>query len=129
MLGGLGVIFALLGAGLLVNARDFRRRALRAQGNVVGLRRSSSSEGDVFYSIVRFTTAYGQAVEAETRFASNPPPARPGQTVTVMYDPSDPHRMRIDTPLGRGSLLGGIFLGVGLVLLLVGVGVGVATLL
>ncbi|MFF4776862.1 DUF3592 domain-containing protein [Microtetraspora fusca] len=129
VLGLLGVTFTLVGAGLLANARAFRRRALRAQGHVVGLRRSDSSDGVVFYPIVRFATAYGQPVEAESRFGSNPPSARPGQTVTVMYDPADPRRIRIDNLTGSGVLLGGIFLGVGLVLLIAGIGVGAATLL
>ncbi|MEV0970696.1 DUF3592 domain-containing protein [Microtetraspora glauca] len=129
VLGLIGVIFSLVGAGLLINAREFRRRALRAPGHVVGLRRSDSGDGPTFYPIVRFMTAYGQEVETQSRFGSNPPAARPGQTVTVMYDPADPRRIRIDNATGNGTLLGGIFLGVGLLLLLAGIGVGVASVL
>ncbi|MEV0975074.1 DUF3592 domain-containing protein [Microtetraspora glauca] len=129
VLGLHGVIFTLLGAGLLINARNFRKRALRAQGQVVGLRRSESSEGYVYYPILRFTTVYGQVVQAESDVGSDPPSARQGQHVAIMYDPADPARLRIDNLTDSGTLLAGIFLGVGLLLLFSGIAVGVVTIL
>jgi hypothetical protein len=79
----------------------------------------------VYYSIIRFTTVYGQQIEAETSFGSNPPPARPGEQVPVLYDPARPTRIRIDSLTGRGTLLGVIFLVVGLALFVAGAGVAV----
>ncbi|GIH48444.1 Protein of unknown function [Microbispora rosea] len=126
ILSGIGLVFGLIGGGITMNAREFRRRAQRARGLVVGLRASRSDDGTSYYPTIRFTTVYGQQVEAETTFGSNPPPARPGEEVTVLYDPARPTRIRIDSAAGSGTLLGGIFLAVGIVLFTAGAGVALA---
>lgn len=126
ILSGVGLVFGLIGGGVLRNAREFRRRAQRTRGLVVGLRASSSGDGTVYYPTIRFTTLYGQQVEAETPYGSSPPPARPGQEVPVLYDPATPTRVRIDSAVGSGTLLGGIFLVLGIVLFTAGAGVALA---
>lgn len=126
ILSGLGLVFGLIGGGITMNAREFRRRAQRSRGLVVGLRASRSDDGTTYYPTIRFTTVYGQQVEAETTYGSNPPPARPGEEVTVLYDPARPTRIRIDSAAGRGTLLGGIFLAVGIILFTAGAGVALA---
>ncbi|MEV1203558.1 DUF3592 domain-containing protein [Microbispora rosea] len=126
ILSGIGLVFGLIGGGITMNAREFRRRAQRARGLVVGLRASRSDDGTSYYPTIRFTTVYGQQVEAETTFGSNPPPARPGEEVTVLYDPARPTRIRIDSAAGSGTLLGGIFLAVGIILFTAGAGVALA---
>ncbi|MGI5158245.1 DUF3592 domain-containing protein [Microbispora sp. CA-102843] len=126
ILAGLGLVFGLIGGGITMNAREFRRRAQRTRGLVVGLRASRSDDGTSYYPTIRFTTMYGQQVEAETTYGSNPPPARPGEEVTVLYDPARPTRIRIDSAAGNGTLLGGIFLAVGIVLFTAGAGVALA---
>ncbi|GIH64616.1 MULTISPECIES: DUF3592 domain-containing protein [Microbispora] len=126
ILSGLGLVFGLIGGGITMNAREFRRRAQRTRGLVVGLRASRSDDGTSYYPTIRFTTLYGQQVEAETTYGSNPPPARPGEEVTVLYDPARPTRIRIDSAAGSGTLLGGIFLAVGIVLFTAGAGVALA---
>ncbi|WP_182902246.1 DUF3592 domain-containing protein [Microbispora sp. H10830] len=126
ILSGLGLVFGLIGGGITMNAREFRRRAQRSRGLVVGLRASRSDDGTTYYPTIRFTTVYGQQVEAETTYGSNPPPARPGEEVTVLYDPARPTRIRIDSAAGSGTLLGGIFLTVGIVLFTAGAGVALA---
>ncbi|MEU6410495.1 DUF3592 domain-containing protein [Microbispora sp. NPDC046933] len=123
ILAGLGLVFGLIGGGITMNAREFRRRAQRTRGLVVGLRASRSDDGTSYYPTIRFTTIHGQQVEAETTYGSNPPPARPGEEVPVLYDPARPTRIRIDSAAGSGTLLGGIFLAVGIVLFTAGAGV------
>ncbi|MEU7913815.1 DUF3592 domain-containing protein [Microbispora bryophytorum] len=123
ILSGLGLVFGLIGGGITMNAREFRRRAQRTRGLVVGLRASRSDDGTSYYPTIRFTTVYGQQVEAETTYGSNPPPARPGEEVTVLYDPARPTRIRLDSAAGSGALLGGIFLAVGVALFTAGAGV------
>jgi hypothetical protein len=68
-------------------------------------------------------------VEAETPIGSNPPSATPGQQVPVLYDPAKPTRIRIDSVMGSGTLLGAIFLVVGLVMFAAGAGVAVTQVL
>lgn len=94
-----GLVFAAIGAVTLMSQARFRRRARTAPGIITGLRAArtrGSGAGELgsqraCYPTVRFTTAAGQEVEAESRLATNPP-GRPGQQVTVRYDPADPRR-------------------------------------
>ena len=109
-----------------MNAREFRRRARRTRGMVVRLRASRSGDGTVYYPTIRFTTTYGQQVEAETTHGSNPPPALPGEEVPVLYDPAKPTRIRVDSLAGSGTLLGVVFLAIGIVLFAAGAGVALA---
>jgi hypothetical protein len=124
----IGVILAVVGGAVVLNARDFRRRAHRGQGRVVRLRatRTGVSGSDrrgsaVYHPILRFTTADGEQVEAESPIGSNPPPAKLGEQVSILYDSADPTQVRIDSARGGGMLLGGILIGIGLLLLVIGV--------
>ena len=44
---------------------------------------------------VEFTTADGTPVLATSHIGTNPRPGKVGQTVTVMYDPRNPQRVRV----------------------------------
>jgi Protein of unknown function (DUF3592) len=95
----LGLVLGAIGAVTLMSQARFRRRARTAPGVITGLRatRTRGSAGEpgsqrACYPTVRFITAAGQEVEAESRLPANPPPGRPGQQVTVRYDPADPRR-------------------------------------
>ncbi|GAA1302173.1 hypothetical protein Psi02_48860 [Planotetraspora silvatica] len=118
VLGVVGVVTALVGGGLGIGARRFRRRAERVEGEVVRLRPSRSRNGRIVYHpTVRFTTVYGQRVEAESPLGGTPPPAMPGDRVPVLYDPARPTRVRIDDTTNNGFRAGMIFLGTALAIL------------
>jgi hypothetical protein len=127
-----GAVFVAYAVAGLSSTRAFVRRAIRVPGRCVGLQpRTSSSSGDGGFStnwhpVLEFRTLDGQVLVVESPFGSSPAPARPGQPVGVLYDPSAPHRARLDTATGRGTLLHVIFLVVGL--LAGGVGVAIALL-
>lgn len=95
-----GLVFAAIGAVTMMSQARFRRRARTTPGVITGLRPArmrGSAAGELrsqraYYPVVRFTTAAGEQVEAESRLATNPPPGRPGQQVTVHYDPANPGR-------------------------------------
>jgi hypothetical protein len=134
--GTIGVILTFLGGAVIFNTRDFRRRARRGWGQVIRLRmnqtggsRRERRNSAVYHPILRFTTVDGQTVEAESPVGGNPPPARPGERVAIMYDPGDPTQVRIDSPMGSGTLLGAVFMGVGLLLLVIGVRLGIPFLM
>lgn len=100
ILGGVaafGFVFLAIGAGILISQARFRRRAQLVTGTIVAMHAypspGYSTGGPVYRPTVRFTTAAGQLVEAQTRSGSNPPPGRVGQTVNVRYDPADPLRI------------------------------------
>ncbi|WP_169984426.1 DUF3592 domain-containing protein [Microbispora sp. H10836] len=111
---GVGAGFGLLGGGIVLQARRFRRRGRRAQGQIVRLRTRRSHHTTMYYSTVRFTTEQGRQVEAEARFGSSPPPGRPGEHVPIVYDPARPGRVRVDSAWSDGTLHGGIFLAAGI---------------
>ncbi|MFI7613880.1 DUF3592 domain-containing protein [Nonomuraea terrae] len=117
---GLGLLFAFAGVVTAIGSRRFRSRAHRAQGLVVGLRPAGPHKGAAYYAIIRFTTRQGVHVEAETFAATNPPPARPGRQVRVLYDPDIPTQVRIDNVMGRGTLLGLICFVLGIATIVVG---------
>jgi hypothetical protein len=122
VLGVIGLGFALIGGGLVISVCGFRRRAERVDGQLVRLRSGRSKEGGtVYYPTVRFTTVYGQRVEAETASGGGPPPGMPGECVPVLYDPARPTRIRIDDPADGVVLMGVIFLGIGATLIAIGV--------
>lgn len=121
LLVGLGM---LIGAGLLVrNTQSFVARAASAQGQVVDLipSRSSQNSSTTWAPQVRFTAADGQVVEFQSSTSSNPPAYARGETVTVLYDPATPQSARLK---GLFSLWGGplILGGLGAVFFLIGLG-------
>ena len=104
LIGGVGV-------GMLVRTRRFLARAVRVPGMVTGLRRSPSSGngGSTYRPQFAFRTYEGREVHTESSIGSNPPPARPGQSITVLYDPRDPNRARVDSLVGRGGYIAWCF--------------------
>lgn len=125
-----GVGFGALGVVLLVRYRQFLARALRVPGVVVTLiaSRSSSSgpgrsNGGITYRpVFRFQTYEGMDVEVTSNTGSNPPPAREGEQVNVLYDPADPRKARLDKFGQRGGFIGWIFVAFGVVFTAIGVG-------
>ncbi len=82
--------------------------------------------GPHYRPVVKFTTSDGREVQAESRVAGNPAPARVGDTVGVFYDPEDPTRIQLDTAVGRGGCLAFALIFVGAVFCATGVVVLVA---
>jgi Protein of unknown function (DUF3592) len=127
-----GLAFAAIGFAIAASGARFRRRAEQAQGTVTEVRAVASpgdpstgplsgTTGPHYRPVVTFPMPDGREVEAESRFAGNPAPARVGDTVRVFYDPKDPTRIQIDTAVGRGGCLAFGLIFVGAVLFAIGV--------
>ncbi|RDJ93822.1 DUF3592 domain-containing protein [Lacticaseibacillus rhamnosus] len=69
------------------------RRARRLPGSWS----SFAGSGPIYRPTVEFTTADGTKVTATSPFGTNPRPGHEGDTVTVLYDPRNPQRMRVET--------------------------------
>ncbi len=108
-LAGFGLIFVLVGLIIRTSAGGFRGAA-RAEGTIVdfdarvpgtvrgtgGFGFGGSPGGDMVYMpTVEFATADGTPVRATSHIGTNPRPGKVGQTVTVMYDPRNPQRVRV----------------------------------
>jgi Protein of unknown function (DUF3592) len=81
-------------------SRRFAAAATRASGVVVELVSGPAGpQGGVplTYPVVRYRTADGREVVFRSGFGSQPPLWRPGQPVTVLYDPANPEAARIET--------------------------------
>jgi hypothetical protein len=112
-----GALF--LTAGLIMYAREnaFGREAVATRGTVVELRMTDSGDGPTYAPIVEFATRDGRAVRFEGT-STNPHP-EPGDTLALLYRPTNPGDARIDSvvhrwlmpavfaPLGAIALVGG----------------------
>lgn len=108
-LAGFGLVFVFVGLIIRTSAGGFRGGA-RAEGTIVGFDArvpgtmrgpdgfgfgGSPGGGMVYMPTVEFTTADGTPVRATSHIGTNPRPGKVGQTVTVMYDPRNPQRVRV----------------------------------
>src|SRR3954454_9856438 len=95
----------------------FAAAARRTTGVVTGPRRHSGGDTPPrVFPVVPFSLPAGRTAEAQSRYGSQPPPAREGETVTVLYDPADPTRMQLDHSAGAGRFYSAllVFMGAGL---------------
>lgn len=104
-------IFLLVGLGMMAGAlywahstQRFIERAAVAQGTVIELSLSRSSDSNSYFPVVRFATGTDQNVTFRSSSGSNPPSYRVGESVRVYYDAADPQEAMID---GLFSLWGG----------------------
>jgi hypothetical protein len=119
-----GTFVLVIGLAIALWFRRFKRRAVRAEGTIVG---HVSSLGDnglssadptvTYYPIVEFTTSDGSPVRARSRIGSDPLCGQAGEAATVFYHPRDPARVLIETPRSRArsgcavtafAILGGV---------------------
>lgn len=123
-----GVISLVLLGGayfLYQNTQEFLGSALSAQGSVIELARSYSSDSITYAPVVEFTTRNGQAITFTSSTSSNPPSYSVGESVEVFYQENEPRKARIN---GFFSLWGAstILAGIGSVFFLTGTGIIIA---
>lgn len=111
-----GVVSTSIGILLLANARRRRARWIRVPGLVTDLVPSSDPDSPAKFPTFRFTTTEGHEVKIKSGRGENNPP-RPGDNVTVLYDPKEPQRAVIDTTGQSDISMGRWLIGFGLVLL------------
>ena len=97
--------FLLIGGGMIAMALRAKRRrarweeaASRTSGEVTDLRwQSVGQAGDsnlLAFPVLRFSLPDGRTVETQSSWGTNPPAAKPGARVTVLYDPPTPRARR-----------------------------------
>ena len=128
-------VFLLVGIGMLAgalswyqNTQSFVAQALKAEGTVVELLRSSSSDSTTYRPVVHFSNQNGEQIEFTSSAGSNPPSYSKGEKVEVLYLPTEPQNAKIN---GFFSLWGGplIIGGIGGVFFLIGAGILLVSLL
>lgn len=123
-----GLGFVAMGRYLIRSARRLASIGVRVPGVVAGIRASETSDvgRGSYYPILRFRTADGQDIETSSDIGTDPPPAREGDRVTVVYDPAEPRTARIDSMLGSGSGIGWACVIGGAALTIVAIYLGIA---
>jgi Protein of unknown function (DUF3592) len=96
----IGLAFSGISLWAIRDTQAFVARAATAQGEVTGLEygrdnSSSSSSRGVYYPVVKFRTATGEAHTFRSNSGSSPPSYRVGEAVSVLYDPASPFDARI----------------------------------
>jgi len=123
------VVFTSLGLVMLActyvlysNTASFLAEASRAEGTVVGLEESRSSDSITYRPVVEFADESGRSTTFISSTGSNPPGYTEGQKVEVLYPRGEPQKAKINGffSLWAGSIIVG---SMGAVFLLVGVGI------
>lgn len=93
----IGACFLLGAVWSASSTKTWIAHAVEVPGSVIEMVRVRDSDdtGYMFAPVVRFKTAEGNTVEFESSFRSNPPAYRTGQSVSVLYDPSEPRSAAI----------------------------------
>jgi hypothetical protein len=127
-----GGVVALQGIRSLRASRAFEQVAQRADGELVDVRYETvGPAGDssrTSIPVVRFTLPDGRTVQTEARMGTGPGFRFKGSEVTVLYDPADPRRARIEGFMaGGGALVAGCMTTVGLFFVVIGLSALVGT--
>ena len=112
-----GILFLLVGLGLLAREVLFGQLAMSALGTVVEINATESGGERKYTPVVVFKTKTQQIITFEGT-STHPPRAR-GSSVPVIYNPDAVQEARIDTFADRW-LFPALFIPIGLVLLIGG---------
>ena len=89
-----GLYLVSVAIRLIIRQRDWKLRAVRAEGTIVGFE-AETPTGDraghpLFAPLVTFTAANGESIEFKSSRSERPNPYTVGQKVAVRYLPEDP---------------------------------------
>ena len=90
-----GLYLVSVAIRLIIRQRDWKKRAVRAEGTIVGFAEETPT-GDraghpLFAPFVTFTAASGESIEFKSSRSERPNPYTIGQRVAVRYLPEDPN--------------------------------------
>ncbi|MBO0884632.1 MAG: DUF3592 domain-containing protein, partial [Mycobacterium sp.] len=125
-----GMLFVLVGLIIWKGWSGFRGAA-RAQGTIVAFDARDpgtvDTHGIVYMPTVDFVTADGTPVRATSTIGTNPRPGRVGDTVTVLYDPGNPRKVRVQSGQATFTCLVAAFLLAGGAVAALGIMILIAT--
>jgi hypothetical protein len=93
--GTTGLYLVSVAIRLIIRQRDWKTRAVRAEGTITGFAEETPT-GDragypLFAPYVTFTTAKGESIEFKSSRSERPNPYTVGQRVAIRYLPEDPN--------------------------------------
>lgn len=99
---GIALLFNIIGLAVFgggiwsfADTREFLALAKETPGTVVELIASTDDDGTSYYPVVSFQDTSGTQQRVQTSMGSNPPAHDVGESVTVLFDPAKPQKMRI----------------------------------
>ena len=92
-----GGAFLVLGLWMAAKACDFVAHAAKTTGTVVAVEKDDSTEGTMYHPAFVFKDAAGVEHRCVSSSGSSITFSRPGQQVTVLYDPAVPSRAELDS--------------------------------
>ena len=116
-----GLLFLIIGISSLLDTRSFLEEAFIANGTVVDLTESYSSDSTTYKPVVEFKTINNQFITFTSSTGSNPPSYHIGEAVDVVYEQNFPNDAKIRsffTLWGLGTvlfLMGSVFFSIGFI--------------
>ena len=99
------ILFASVAVVTFSQDRSFRTSARSTVGTVYKHRIEEADGTKVFHPVVRYVDHAGHVrTFTATEGTTDAPRLKPGEKVTVLFDPAQPKQARIDTTLGRWGL-------------------------
>jgi hypothetical protein len=126
----IGIVVLIGGIISVVKQRRQMADSLSAVGLITGLATEMGKSGHLYYPLVQFKTASGQALSFQSAVGSSPAGYSVGQQVKVLYDSRNPQQAEIDSmvsqwfvpgcmlAMGLMFTLGGLFLSVLMILVM-----------
>lgn len=115
----LGILMLVGAFSLYNNTQKFLDGAITAEGTVIELLKSRSSDSTTYTPLVQFTTKNNEVVDFTSLVSSNPPSYKTGESVEVLYQEASPDDAKIKSYFslwGGATIVGAL----GVVFFLVG---------
>ncbi len=98
----LGVLFVVGGIWSLNNSIDKINKGVPVSAEVISMETKHGRKNKIMYTpVVRFTTAKGDAISTQLDVSSSSPAYDIGQKVPVIYQPTEPTDVMLDTFFGK----------------------------
>jgi hypothetical protein len=95
-----GLYLVTVAIRLIIRMRDWKARAVRAEGTIVGFEEETSGQRaghPLFAPLVTFTAANGESIQFKSARSERPNPYTVGQRVAVRYLPEDPNSADLES--------------------------------
>lgn len=79
------------------NTDRFLDQAVKTEATVVDVEKRASDDGSMYYPVFSFSDKNGNSHIIHSKTGSYPPAYKPGDTVSIFYDPQIPEKTRLDS--------------------------------
>lgn len=104
ILAGVGLVLVAVGVVLMLREQAFGRRAVKAQGTIIGVQlpRGKTTSPKARIPVIEFAVS-GRKIAFPGRLEANDWTEKLGQPVAILYDPAEPENASLDDGAARYS--------------------------